>query len=209
MSKNTNIWADVLLEQDLSACIGELTTGFSDSAPSSSGGGKTKKHRSLNNSRLRPYQIRDNEKRKRANSTNNDINSNHTFPKRGKKPVLNCPVLKVGVPRTLRSKLELEEGLSAEVVAEEIRYRIWEQKRWMLLALVKAVGNTIAIELTTKVTDIERNGGIALDNGRRRQPGGVFIHLLRQRDDVDLPAINKILSEHNQMEKKKHKKKSH
>lgn len=69
-------------------------------------------------------------------------------------------MLKVGVPRTLRSKLELEEGLSAEVVAEEIRYRIWEQKRWMLLALVKAVGNTIAIELTTKVTDIERNVSI-------------------------------------------------
>jgi len=91
------------------------------------------------------------------NNTENSPKSKKS-QKRSKQPkTLNCPILEVGTCRTLRTKIILSADLTPEVLAEEIRFRIWERKKFMLLELVKEIGNEIAIQAAEEVTEIEKN----------------------------------------------------
>ena len=50
-------------------------------------------------------------------------------------------------------------------------------------------------------------GGRPRHNGGRRAPGGGFLTLLRQRDDVDQTALEKVISQHDITWSKNKKKK--
>lgn len=198
MGKNSNLWADVLLEQDLAESIEKLSTQISST--SSENGEMV-----LKNKRIRPHQLNKNRKEK-PEKPNRDQNSNKISKKQNNKkfvPKLNCPLVKMGQSRSLRTKLEIDETMPLEVLSEEIRFRIWEQKRWMLKELVEEMGPAVAIEIVNEVSEIEKRGGIALENGRRRLPGGVFIHLVRNRTDIDITKINSILNAHKLSDKNK------
>ena len=68
---------------------------------------------------------------------------------------IDCPVLKIGVPRKLKKKVEITEESPLEDLTEEIRFRIWEKKRHMLREIIEIIGPKIAIELANQVAEIE------------------------------------------------------
>jgi hypothetical protein len=114
--------------------------------------------RVLKNKRIRPHQLNKNRKEK-PEKPNRDQNSNKISKKQNNKkfvPKLNCPLVKMGQSRSLRTKLEIDETMPLEVLSEEIRFRIWEQKRWMLKELVEEMGPAVAIEIVNEVSEIEK-----------------------------------------------------
>merc|ERR1712130_277160 len=171
---------------------------------------------------MRPYQMRDAKKESTkkdspvdeptssvdeqtdapTTSTAKTFNNNKKEKAKKSKAPLSCPMLEMGVSRKLRKKREIDVEMGLSELVEEIRFRIWEHKRWMLLDLVKIVGHKVAIEVANEVYEIEIKGGVALADGKRRQPGGVFISLLKNRSDVDQAAIKRVIDKHRNDNKK-------
>jgi len=218
MSKSASLWQDVLLERDLSEGFsGGLTAMFEDPVEKSNPG-KMKGRKK--NRPMRPYQMRDVTKKESirnessvaeqtdepTSSTAKAFNNNKPENKKKLNTPLTCPMLEMGVSRKLRKKREIVDEMNLNELVDEIRFRIWEHKRWMLLDLVKTVGHKVAIETANEVHEIELKGGVALPNGRRRLPGGVFINLLKNRSDVDQAAIKRVIDKHHIKTKKKSKK---
>ena len=53
-----------------------------------------------------------------------------------------------------------------------------------MVGVVDLVGVDVVLELFQKTQQVEANGGMMIKNGaRRRTPGGVFLHLLREMND--------------------------
>jgi hypothetical protein len=74
-----------------------------------------------------------------------------------------------------------------------------EPKRELVIGVLDLVGGQIALELFSKTKSIEAAGGMMIKNGdRRRTPGGVFLHLLRELSNdprVDPKKIKQFFSQ--------------
>jgi len=74
-----------------------------------------------------------------------------------------------------------------------------EPKRELVIGVLDLVGGQIALELFSKTKSIEAAGGMMIKNGdRRRTPGGVFLHLLRELSNdprVDPKRIKQFFSQ--------------
>ena len=118
---------------------------------------------------MRPYQMRDATKKESiknessvteqtdepTSSTSKAFNNNKPENKKKLNTPLSCPMLEMGVSRKLRKKREIDDEMNLNELVDEIRFRIWEHKRWMLLDLVKTVGHKVAIETANQVHEIE------------------------------------------------------
>ena len=82
---------------------------------------------------------------------------------------------------------EEEEGEEASspkshtLLGQELATRLYEPKKDLMIGVVDVVGLDVALDLFQKTRQIEAQGGMMIiNNARRRTPGGVFLHLLRQ-----------------------------
>lgn len=108
----------------------------------------------------------------------------------------NVPNHMPGKRVVLNTKREITPEDTLDVVAEEIAYRLWERKRHLLRDVISCIGNEKAIFIYKKAEAIELNGGLIIHNGlRRRTPGGTFLHLVRNEEDLDQEALKKIFDE--------------
>ena len=70
---------------------------------------------------------------------------------------------------------------SHTLLGEELANRLYEPKMDLMIGVVDVVGMDIALDLFQKTRHIESGGGMMImNNERRRTPGGVYLHLLRQ-----------------------------
>jgi len=180
-----NLWGDILMEQELTE---QLTDAFQ---VLESEGGSVCNARNFRNKRIRPHQMG----RKGKEQPGNRCNQNAQKAK--KLNVNNCPRLPIGKPRILKKKRTLSMEMTVDEMADEMRFRLWESKLIQLRELIKELGKDKSIEIMEQVTKSELEGGV-FDPARaqRRLPGGVFIHYIRQRSDVDQEAIKNILDKH-------------
>jgi len=203
MSKNADLWSNLLFDEDLSDQLGKLNQSQDNRGVEAYR--NSENHRFMKNdnakkrkkNRIRPYQKNkdredDLDKEElilKGKNTKKDINANRENRK-------DIPDLKVGVKRILKKKREISELDSVEDVAEEIRFRLWEKKRHMIRDLVKTIGIPIAIEIMDTVTEIECQGGEKRHNGGRKTPGGVFCSLAKKHEHVDMNKVEEVLAEH-------------
>lgn len=74
-----------------------------------------------------------------------------------------------------------DEGHLASILGDELAAKLCEPKTELMVGVVDMVGPAVAMELFAKTQEIEKNGGMMIKNGaRRRTPGGVYLHLLRE-----------------------------
>jgi len=98
---------------------------------------------------------------------------------------------RLGVPESIE-KVD-EQSKSNEAVTEESCKRLKEPKSELIGRAVEAVGTAKALELLYASETIEANGGLMINNGsRRRTPGGVFLHLLRNDSRIDKKVVDEI-----------------
>ncbi|CAG5107459.1 Oidioi.mRNA.OKI2018_I69.chr1.g3336.t1.cds [Oikopleura dioica] len=190
-----NLWGDILMEQELTAQL-EDALGAMETQ-----GGTFCNAKNFRNKRIRPHQM--NQCRKGKEQPGNRHNQK---PQIVKKLHTGFPRVEMGVPRILKSKSPLSEEMTSEELTQEIRFRLWEHKLIQLRALINICGNKIAIELMEKVIEAEKEGGVMCERRKqRRLPGGVFIHFLRERTDVDQEEVKKVLDAHRTWGQKKSK----
>merc|ERR1712060_730899 len=79
---------------------------------------------------------------------------------------------------------ELEDGqntCNSLKAGKELAKRLNEPKYQLMVGVIDLVGGHVVLELFQKTQKIESEGGMMIKNGaRRRTPGGVFLHLLRE-----------------------------
>jgi len=156
-------------------------------------------------------------------SSADDVKQQHQFNDRKfkkahrrsahKKPVArfqngknNVIQLDYGVPRYLNKKNEVDENSTCADVAQEIAFRLWERKRELMLKMVVFLGVKKALFLYSKAEQIEKHGGMKINQGdRRRTPGGLFIRMIEMDSDVDQKAFQKLLEDDKVEERKRHK----
>jgi len=81
-------------------------------------------------------------------------------------------------------------------IAKEIASKLHEDKIDLILRVVELLGKEMAIQLFESTKEAENDGGIMVANGsRRRTPGGVFLHLLRNHDEIPMEKIRQVFSE--------------
>jgi len=81
-------------------------------------------------------------------------------------------------------------------IAKEIAFKLHEDKIDLILRCVQLLGKERVIELFQSTKEVENDGGIMVANGsRRRTPGGVFLHLLRNHDEIPMEKIREVFSE--------------
>ncbi|KAJ6642819.1 Phosphorylated adapter RNA export protein, partial [Pseudolycoriella hygida] len=77
------------------------------------------------------------------------------------------------------------ETTTDEDVARDISNKLYEGKVSLLLRIVEVLGRDIPIKLFKETQKIEKDGGMMIMNGqRRRTPGGVFLFLLKNSNEV-------------------------
>jgi hypothetical protein len=71
--------------------------------------------------------------------------------------------------------------MSNATVTQEIAQALGEPNSGLIRRVVEAIGAARAMELLIQAQDVEAAGGLMTSDGsRRRTPGGVFFHLVRQ-----------------------------
>lgn len=103
-------------------------------------------------------------------------------------------------------------------VGKELAKHLNEPKAALIIGVVDLVGGQVVYELFQKTQKIEAEGGMMIKNGaRRRTPGGVFLHLLREINDdprVDPKKVKQFFAQSqrndfHQNNKKYHHSKNH
>jgi len=74
----------------------------------------------------------------------------------------------------------------------------------LILRVVQILGRPAAIRLFEEARQIENHDGgiLTADGSRRRTPGGVFLYLLRNDDEVPMEQIRQIFAEENKTREK-------
>jgi len=102
------------------------------------------------------------------------------------------------------------------VLGEELANRLCEPKTELIVGVVELVGPEVALELFRKVRHIESEGGMMIkNNARRRTPGGVFLHLLREMGSnpndsrVEGQAVKAFFAQTNQQQQQQQNRRNH
>lgn len=75
-----------------------------------------------------------------------------------------------------------ESPKSHSMLGEELAAKLQEPKTDLMIGVVDVVGVEVALELFEETRQLEAGGGLMImNNERRRTPGGVYLHLLRQK----------------------------
>lgn len=75
----------------------------------------------------------------------------------------------------------------------EIASKLKETRRDLLFNVVKTLGDVMALRFLNETLDIESAGGLMTSsNSRRRTPGGVFFHLIKNSKHVTPEQLNAI-----------------
>ena len=98
------------------------------------------------------------------------------------------------------------------LLGEELANRLCEPKTELMVGVVDLIGVDVALELFQKTRHIESGGGMMIkNNARRRTPGGVFLHLLREMGSdpnekrVDGDKVKTFFAQSNQVVDKRRK----
>lgn len=92
----------------------------------------------------------------------------------------------------------------------EIASKLEEPRRDLITNVIKTLGDTMALRFLSETLDVESAGGLMTTNSsRRRTPGGVFFHLIRNSKHVTPQHLDAIfgLDQANHQSKRKLKKK--
>ncbi|KAL3286708.1 hypothetical protein HHI36_001203 [Cryptolaemus montrouzieri] len=101
---------------------------------------------------------------------------------------------------------------SVEEIAEDISNKLYEEKEDLILKILNIIGKQKCLEIFQETQNIEANGGMLIMVGlfnfhyaslfienhvfqnqtRRRTPGGVFLYLVRCREDITREEKHKI-----------------
>ncbi|XP_003739444.2 phosphorylated adapter RNA export protein [Galendromus occidentalis] len=116
--------------------------------------------------------------------------------------------------KELRSRLGVPEAIdklgrdpTTDKVVQEICRRLKEPKSDLIGRAVSEIGTDLATDLLYAAETIEANGGLMINNGsRRRTPGGVFLHLLRNDKRVDKETVDRVFEAETQARKVEAKK---
>merc|ERR1719361_2316918 len=109
------------------------------------------------------------------------------------------------IEEKMKSKVEKNESSvdsqfpNTFALGKQLAEILSEPKRELVIGVLDLVGGQIALELFSKTKSIEAAGGMMIKNGdRRRTPGGVFLHLLRELSNdprVDPKKIKQFFSQ--------------
>lgn len=87
---------------------------------------------------------------------------------------------------------------SASSLGEELAAKLSEPKTELMVGVVEEFGPAVALELFAQTQTMEREGGGMIKNGaRRRTPGGLFLHLLRESKAVDREKVRQFFAQSN------------
>ncbi|XP_026183265.1 phosphorylated adapter RNA export protein [Mastacembelus armatus] len=101
----------------------------------------------------------------------------------------------------IKGRYKITEDDPEDKVAEEIAFRLQEPKEDLIQRVVKVVGKKKAIELLGETATLEENGGMyTMDGSRRRTPGGVYLHMLKNTPSITKAQIREIFLEEQQKE---------
>lgn len=108
-----------------------------------------------------------------------------------------------GVPRTIPDlDPRVLEDPANNSLGEELANKLCEPKAELMIGVVETFGAAVALDLFSKTQKIENDGGLMIKNGaRRRTPGGIFLHLLREVKDerIDATKVKKFFAASNAM----------
>lgn len=91
---------------------------------------------------------------------------------------------RITTARDIKDLVVTEESTD-EQVANDIANKLCEEKDDLMLRVVTVLSKKEAIDLFLQTQKIEKDGGMMIMNGmRRRTPGGVFLHLLKNHADI-------------------------
>ncbi|XP_002736048.1 phosphorylated adapter RNA export protein-like [Saccoglossus kowalevskii] len=103
--------------------------------------------------------------------------------------------------------IRVNEDDDPETVAKAIIERLREQKGDLIRRITEIVGNKTALQLLHETEDVEQAGGLMTQDGkRRRQPGGVYLTLLKASKNVTKEQLDEINSCSKKMENANKKK---
>ncbi|XP_030559991.1 phosphorylated adapter RNA export protein [Drosophila novamexicana] len=97
-------------------------------------------------------------------------------------------------------------GRDPSDVAREMANKLYEEKDELLVRVIQVLGIDVPLELYKETQRIEADGGMMINNGRRRRtPGGVFLFLLKHHDKITPAQQKSIFSEDRQNANKSRK----
>ncbi|CAD5231922.1 unnamed protein product [Bursaphelenchus xylophilus] len=132
----------------------------------------------------------------RASSSSSRPNSRGSFKmnnKAKKKKVLALPFMSNGFSYDQMFESEIPGDLDEKEVGKRIAKVFGELDDASVCFAVKTIGVPLALELYNEALKIEKEGGMAVENGaRRRTPGGVFFKLIKDSDKVEKQLKAKI-----------------
>ncbi|XP_046633017.1 phosphorylated adapter RNA export protein-like [Daphnia pulicaria] len=115
---------------------------------------------------------------------------------RDQQPQSTAPKSKVKARLRRVEELSVTEKSSVMEVAQDIALKLHEEKMDLILRVVEILGKEITIKLFYETQETENDGGIMVaDGSRRRTPGGVFLYLLRNHEEIPMEKIREIFSE--------------
>ncbi|CAD5224438.1 unnamed protein product [Bursaphelenchus okinawaensis] len=143
-------------------------------------------------SRKRKRPVTQGSSRSSSTSRPHSQGSNHNKHHK-KKKTLALPFMSNGFSYESMYDTEVSSTLGEEELGKQIALVFGELDAGSIVFAVKTVGVELAQELYKKTLEVEKNGGMAVENGtRRRTPGGVFFKLLKDSDKVDKQVKIKI-----------------
>ncbi|XP_031617772.1 phosphorylated adapter RNA export protein [Contarinia nasturtii] len=92
-----------------------------------------------------------------------------------------------GAMNSARNIVDLSTDSSAtnDEIAKDIANKLYEEKDDLMVRVVNTLGRDLSIKLFKETQKIESDGGMLIVNGmRRRTPGGVFLFLLKNCDEI-------------------------
>ncbi|ALC48199.1 Phax [Drosophila busckii] len=100
-----------------------------------------------------------------------------------------------GKPRHILDLNDLNARDACDV-ASEMASKLYELKDELIVRVVQVLGIDLPLQLYKQTQRIEADGGIMIKNGnRRRTPGGVFLFLLKQHEQITPAQLKSIFSE--------------
>lgn len=92
--------------------------------------------------------------------------------------------------------LTVTESSTVLEVAQDITVKLHEEKMDLILRVVEIIGKELTIQLFRETQETENDGGIMVaDGSRRRTPGGVFLYLLRNHEEIPMEKIREVFSQ--------------
>lgn len=146
-------------------------------------------------------------KRFRANSMGNTKRKNvrMRLGHRSDDSSSNDGVSKLNSPRCILD-LNIMPDSNNDDIARDMANKLYEEKDELMLRIINILGTALPIRIFKETQQIESNGGMLVMNGiRRRTPGGVFLFLLKNSEEMTHEQKKQIFADESKKQNKEQK----